>query len=380
MEDRLTIAYLIRPAEGGIKSHLLALLSGLDSARFKPVVICPPTTSLFREVQQAGHEVIPLDLVGELNPVKDTKAVLRLRQILRRLNPDVLHIHSAKAGLVGRLAAALLARRPKVVLTVHSFVFDGRIGPRKRAVVAWVERCLSRVTDWIIAVSRALKEELISEMHLHPERITVIYNGVMFHPASRSAGAGLRIGTVARLAPQKGVDHLIRAAAIVLKEFPSATFLIIGDGPLRRTLETLADDVGARDNMEFLGFRPDALSIVAGLDVFVLASTREAFGLTLVEALSQQVPVVASRTGGIPEIVDGSTTGLLAEPGDAEDIAQKICRLLEDRRLADRIAREGCRSVRSRFTSDRMVNEIQDLYLGLASDASRPVRGKSGQQ
>ena len=371
MGEKLTIAYLVRPAEGGIKSQLLALLSGLDSARFKPVVICPPATSVFREVEQSGHEVIPLPLVGELDPIRDLWTVFRLRRILGRLKPDVLHIHGAKAGLIGRLATALLRRRPRVVLTVHSFVFDHHMGPRKRAIVACVERCLSPLVDRIIAVSQALKDELVSQMRLTPEKITVIYNGVTFREVRRSPGTGLRIGTVARLAPQKGVDHFIRAAAIVLKRFPSARFLVVGDGPLRQTLETLADTVGARDSIDFLGFRTDALSVVADLDVFVLASTREAFGLTLVEALSQEVPVVASRVGGIPEIVDGSTTGFLAEPGDADDIAARVCQLLADKELAARIAREGCRSVRCRFSSDRMVTEIQDLYLGLASNARR---------
>jgi len=361
---KVVIAYLVRPAEGGIKSHLLTLLSGLDRTRFEPIVICPPDTSLRREVEQAGCKVIPLELVGELNPIKDLRAVLGLRRILRRVKPDILHIHSAKAGLVGRLAAASL-RRPRIVLTMHSFVFDERVGPLKRAVAAWVERRLSGLTDRIIAVSRALRDELVSQMGLRAERITVISNGVAFREIRKSGGNGPRVGTVSRLAPQKGVDHFIRAAALVRKKLPSARFFIIGDGPLRKKLEALAGEVGVRESVEFLGFQPDALPIVATFDVFVLASTWETFGLTLVEALSQEVPVVAFRVGGVPEIVDGSTTGLLAEPGDVEDLAAKVCRLLEDGELAARIGRDGCNFVRSRFGSDRMVAETQSLYAGL---------------
>ena len=364
---KTVIAYLVRPAEGGIKSHLLTLLSGLDRTQFEPVVICPPDTSLCREVEQAGCRVIPLDLVGELNPIKDLRAVLGLRRILRRVKPDILHIHSAKAGLIGRLAAASL-RRPRIVLTMHSFVFDERVGPLKRAVAAWTERRLSGLTDRIIAVSRALRDELVLRMGLPADKIAVIPNGVTFREVRKSGGNPPRrtVGTVSRLAPQKGVDCFIRAAALVRKKLPSARFFIIGDGPLREKLEALAGEVGIRENLEFLGFQPDALPIVATFDVFVLASTRETFGLALVEALSQEVPVVAFRVGGVPEIVDGSTTGLLAEPGDVEDLAAKVCRLLEDKELAARIGRDGCKFVRSRFGSDRMVAETQSLYADLA--------------
>jgi len=366
LEKKAVIAYLVRPAEGGIKSHLLTLLAGLDRTRFEPIVICPPDSSLRRDVEQAGCKVIPLELVGELNPIKDLKAVLSLRRILRRVKPDILHIHSAKAGLVGRLAAASL-RRPRIVLTMHSFVFDERVGRLKRTMAAWVERRLSRLTDRIIAVSGALRDELVSRTGLSPDKITVIPNGITFREIHKSGGDPPRrtVGTVSRLAPQKGVDNFIRAAALVRKRFPSAGFFIIGDGPFREALEALADELGIRESVEFMGFQPDALPIVATFDVFALASTWEAFGLVLVEALSQEVPVVAFRVGGIPEIVDGSTTGLLAEPGNVEDLADKVCRLLADRELAARIAREGCKSVRSRFSSDRMVAETQDVYASL---------------
>jgi len=364
LEKKAVIAYLVRPAEGGIKSHLLTLLSGLDRTRFEPIVICPPDSSLRRDVEQAECKVIPLELVGELNPIKDLKAVLSLRRILRRVKPDILHIHSTKAGLVGRLAAASLGR-PRIVLTMHSFVFDERVGRLKRTMAAWVERRLSRLTDQIIAVSGALRDELVSRMGLSADKIAVIPNGIAFREIRKSGGDGPRVGTVSRLAPQKGVDNFIRAAALVRKRFPSAGFFIIGDGPFREALEALADELGIRESVEFMGFQPDALPIVATFDVFVLASKWEAFGLTLVEALSQEVPVVAFRVGGIPEIVDGSTTGLLAEPGNVEDLADKVCRLLADRELAARIAREGCKSVRSRFSSDRMVAETQDVYASL---------------
>ncbi len=203
LQNKCLVAYLVRPAEGGIKTHLLTLLAGLDTSRVEPVIICPPGMSLYRELEEAGYRTVPLDIVGELNPIKDFKAILRLRGILRDIRPDVLHIHSAKAGLVGRLAV-VGTRRPRVLVSVHSFVFDERMGRLKRVVVGWIERRLLRWTDRIIAVSEALKKELISRMGLDPGAIQVIHNGIAFRDIPKPARSGMRIGTVSRLAPQKG--------------------------------------------------------------------------------------------------------------------------------------------------------------------------------
>ncbi len=421
MEERLTIAYLVRPAEGGIKSHLTTLIAGLNIDRFEPVIICPPDSGLFREAEESGYRLFPLDLSGDLNIPKDFKAVLRLKRLIRRIHPHVLHIHSIKAGLVGRLATLMLKRKPKVLLTVHSFVFDERTGNVKRRIVSWIERMLAKRTDGIIAVSNALKHELVDTMGIDPDKIAVIPNGVSFLPPAernpRPKGRAAEplipyavtkngnlslfpdleppesladpmpdepeeaawtpvVGTVARLAPQKGIDHLVRAAAAVLLKYPAARFVIVGDGPLRRTLEDLAASMGILKSFEFMGYRSDALSIIPMFDVFVLPSTRETFGLTLVEALSQEVPVVASRVGGITEIVDGVTTGLLTQPGDADDLAEKICMLLEDETLSAQLAREGSRFVRLHFSSERMVMETEQLYCAVTWE--RPGSGSQG--
>ncbi len=359
---KIKVAYLVRPAEGGIKSHVLTLMAGLDRSRFETVLICPPDCSLYAEAEQAGHQVIPLDLVGEISPTHDLATAFQLRKILRRVRPHILHIHSTKAGLVGRMAMSWMIRRPKIIVTVHSFVFDERVGKRRRATTIWAERLLARYADRIIAVSRALRNELVLQMGLPPEKLQVIYNGVVFQDLPRPRHEGTVIGTVARLAPQKGVEHFIHAAAVVRKKHPSARFVIIGDGPYRFWLETEAERVGIKDSTEFTGFRADALSIVAGFDVFVLPSIRETFGLALVEAMSQGVPVVASDTGGIPEIVDHMKTGLLTEPRDPDDIAEKVCRLLDDKGLAEQLGRRGCGFVRSTFTAERMLDEVQALY------------------
>lgn len=359
--ERKLIVHVVRPSEGGIKSHLLTLLSGLPSDRFETVLIGPSNCSLYTEAERHGIEVLALDLRGELDLVKDILALINLRQIVKRLKPSVLHLHGAKAGLVGRLAVARM-KRPRVVVTFHSFVLDERVGLLKRCLVRWAEKSLLRFTDRIIAVSNALKRELVVSLGLPSEKIEVVPNGVIFSALKKQKRSGFRVGTVSRLAPQKGLECFINACAMVLRSIPSAEFVIVGDGPLRHKLEELAIGLGIKHKVEFLGFRTDVLELMAGWDVFVLPSIHEAFGITLVEAMSQGVPVVATRVGGIPEIVDGSVTGLLAEPGDAVDLGKKIIMVLENHELAGKLGKSGAEFVKSRFAAERMIERTSELY------------------
>lgn len=372
MDRKHTIAYLVRPAEGGIKTHLLTLLQGLDRTHFTPIVICPENSPLASAVKEMGVDVIPLEIVDGLHPLKDVQAALALRKILHKLKPEILHIHSAKAGLVGRLAVRT-KRRPKVVLTMHSFVCDERMGEQRKRLYARMERYFAKVTDQIITVSQALKDELVSEIGLPASLITVIYNGLAFRKAPKVPHGGVRIGTIARLAPQKGVENFIRAAALVLMKHPEVSFGIVGDGPLKRSLSDLARSLSIYEEVDLLGARADVSAFLGELDLFVLTSTREAFGITVTEALAQEIPVVATRVGGIPEIIDGKTTGLLAESNNPQDIADKICQMLDDREAAQQMARAGNEFIRTRFTAVQMLEETQAVYYDLL-DRRRRIR------
>ena len=364
MEKSLKIVYLVRPADGGIRTHLLTLLVGLDRIKYDPVVICTPDTPLAEDVAAMGITVIPLSISDGLNPFQDMMAALRLRTILRKVKPAILHIHSAKAGLVGRLAV-MSKRRPKVVVTMHSYVFDERMGPGQRNLYAKIERYFSKFTDRYIAVSQALKDEMVTEMGLDADMISVIYNGVEFQNVKKTPHPDIRIGIVSRLAPQKGIEYLIRAAALVLSSRQDVVFQIVGDGPERPTLGSLRDSLGIREAVYFLGARKDVPELLSTFDLYVQTSTSEAFGFSILEALSQEIPVVATRVGGVPEIIDDERTGLLAETRNPRDIADKILLMLSDLSRATEMAQAGSADVRERFTFARMVQATQELYADL---------------
>ncbi len=368
---KFRVLHLIRPAAGGMKRHLLSLLGRLDQDFFE-IIVCCPGGPLAEEIRRSGWRVFTLPLKGELSFAHDLITICRLAGILQNERITILHAHSAKAGLVGRLAA-YLSRTPLIFLTAHNSILDNRPA-WERFIFSAVERSLNRVTDRVIAVSEALRRELIRKEGLPADKVTTIYNGIdpgcVPSPGERRKalcrlglpfGKGKLVGTVARLAPQKGVTYFLRAAAMLVKDYP-VNFLIVGDGPLRRQLQKEAASLGLENRVLFTGERDDVPVILAALDVFVLPSLTEGFPFTILEALAAARPVVATRVGGVPEIITDNLTGLLVEPGDPAALALAIARLLGDREKALSLGRLGQERIREKFTDRQMVQRVEEEY------------------
>lgn len=369
---RFRVLQLIRPAAGGMKNHLLSLLSRLNQDLFEIIAACPDGP-LAAEIAHAGFRVITLPLMGEWAFLQDWKTVRRLVKILKDEEIAILHAHSAKAGFVGRLAARL-ARTPVIFMTAHNSIFYEDWPAWKKMILAAVERALSGVTDRIITVSEALRRELIQKEGINPGRIVTIYNGIDPAPGRppkerrhvlRGLGLpplGQVVGTVARLAPQKGVGYFLKAAAMLVKDY-QVNFLIIGDGPLRRQLENEAASLSLRNRVVFAGEREDVPAILPVLDLFVLPSLTEGFPLTILEALAAGHPVIATRVGGVPEVIVDNYTGLLVKPGDPVGLALAIAELLSDRERALALGQAGQAYARERFTVAQMVRRVEGEYL-----------------
>jgi glycosyltransferase involved in cell wall biosynthesis len=241
----------------------------------------------------------------------------------------------------------------------------------------WVDRFLYRLTDRILVPSQASKQ-LVMQMEGIPARyLDVTYNGVdisQFKPGAEAAiarqelGLGpddVVIGTVGRLSADKGgQDDLLWAANELRQSHPNARLLIIGDGPLRPDLEKYATELGMLDSRAaiFTGTRNDVAHLLGAMDVFVLPSHKEALPVAVLEAMAMCLPVVATRVGGVPEVVQDGSTGLLVEPADRPSLRDALARLLSDRELAHRLGASGQARVHARFTVDKMVEHVEELY------------------
>jgi glycosyltransferase involved in cell wall biosynthesis len=368
---------------GGPAIHVINLNTGLDPARFESILVTgienPGEGSLLDLAVEHGIEpvVIP-EIVAEatLKP-RDLKALVALYRLLRRERPHIVHTHTAKAGFVGRLAARL-AGVPVIVHTYHGHVLHSYYAPRTTWLLRRMERVLGLLTHRIVAVSEQVKRDLADYRVANPEKISVIPLGFELKPFLDSAihrgsfrrelgvsnGAPL-VGIVGRIFPIKNHRLFLDAAARVAAEEKAARFVIVGDGALRRQMEGHANGLGIADRVTFTGWRRDLPRIYADLDVLVVSSNNEGTPVSAIEAMASGCPVVATRVGGLPDLIDDGETGYLVPPGDADALGAAVIRLLRNHEAARRIGESARARVSERFTIERLVADTEGLYAGL---------------
>lgn len=297
--------------------------------------------------------------------------LLRLVAFLRRHRVDILHTHLFDPSVIG-LTGGYLARTPARVVTRHYSDLHTRI---TRPVHVWLDRLCTQMSHRVIAVSQDTANHLVRVEGAPPAKVRVVHNGIDFERvrlSSPEAPARIRaeldlIGrpvllAAARMNPEKGYDHLLAALPRVLAQVPDLVLLIAGGGPLEPRYQALIAASGLERSVRFLGFRNDIPDVIAASDVLVLPSLSEAFGLVLAEALYLGVPVVASRVGGIPEIVDDGVDGLLVPPGDDAALARSLVQLFVDHEHRRRLGGAGREKIASRFGFREMVGAYERLY------------------
>jgi len=373
--SRIKVMHVIRPSAGGIKNHLLTLIEHSDQKKFEHMVACP-AGEMAKVFTGAGITTYEIPLRGEICPASDL-AVIKMLVCLFRINRvDISHCHGSKAGLVGRLAARL-AGVPAVVMTVHNSIFHDHFPPWKKLLYSQFEGFLAGFTHRIITVSHALGYEIISRERISPEKVVTIYNGISPEQFCQSRdreylqkttgipASDRVVGTVARLASQKGVINFIRAAAQLSAGSQGLAFLVVGEGPLRAVLERESEARKLKGKLFFAGDRQDVKKIMPCLDVFVLASLTEGLPLTVLEAMACRRPVVASRVGGIPEIINDGVSGLLVNPGDVSALSSAVRKLLNNEGMSGRMGNEGHNRVVQLFTARKMARDTEEVYTEL---------------
>jgi glycosyltransferase involved in cell wall biosynthesis len=386
-DGRRTVIHVITQLDqGGSARNTLFTVLGHDQKRFRVGLVYGQSVSRsepeaaqlaadLKELRQAG--VAPFEmpcLIRNIRLLWDARATLALWRLFRRERPDIVHTHTSKAGVVGRVAA-WLARVPIVIHTPHGHILYGYYGRAMSGVIRLVERALARVTDRIVTLTDRGAQEHVQYRIAGPEKFVTIPSGIALSefrsvrvdPVVKRKEMGVPaegpvIGTVGRLVPIKGHEWLLKAAPRVLAEFPQTTFVFIGEGPLWSQLRQLAAELGITSHVIFLGARQDVPECLAVFDLFAFPSINEGMGRALIEAMAVGLPVVASRVGGIPDIVEDGKNGVLVPPMDEGPLAGAIRGLLRDPRRRGAYGEAAKRSVDDRFDVGAMVNSIERLY------------------
>jgi glycosyltransferase involved in cell wall biosynthesis len=360
---------------GGGEKHVADLANGLASRGQEVHVALRLSSGLRSELTALPDSNIhPLRATGPLNLLN----AFPLARLIRERGVEVIHAHIAHDYLLAATAAGL-AGRGRVVLTRH-VLFP----------LSKVYRVTLRRVSRVIAVSEAVADSVRSANIFDAADIEVIHNGVHLARFKQNVGArehtrrlfqaGSRdsylVGMAGHLAPIKGPDEFIRAAAIVAGRRDDVTFVVAGEdksrsGENRRRLERLVGDLGLGGRVHLPGWVDDVPTLLSALDLFVSPSRSEPFGLSIIEAMACGVPVVATKSEGAGEILEDGVTGLLVPPGDHEALAEAICALLDDGRRRAGLAARALEAVRDRFSLERMVTATEQLYgsvLGLRGE------------
>jgi glycosyltransferase involved in cell wall biosynthesis len=316
--------------------------------------------------------LIPL-LVRSIRPIKDLKALLALILLIVKEKPDIVHTHSSKGGILGRLAAKLCGV-PHIIHTPHGHVFYGHFGRFASRIFLWVERRFSKFTDRLVALTGGEKNDYIEMSVCAPEKLLTIHSGVDVQQFLNANGNGVEkrrtlglepneavIGFVGWLLPIKGPGYLLKAMDYVWSDKPDAVLVMVGKGDLDVDLRTEALRKNVNGKVKFLGWRQDINELMPAFDMLVLPSLNEGMGRVLVEAMAAGKPVVASRVGGIPDLIQDGHNGYLVPPADAKALSDAILKLLKDPDRAKLMGQRGTQCCRQ-FSLEAMIAKLDDLY------------------
>ena len=370
---------------GGAQENTLLTVEGLSRVQGYRVTLVTgpaigPEGDLIRRAKANGADLVVLPALRRaISPVHDLMAYRALRRIFRREKPDVVHTHSSKAGILGRMAARA-ENVPVILHTIHGPSFHPHQPRVANRIVISLERRTARYTNKLISVSDAMTEQYVEAGVAPREKFVTIYSGMEVAPFLAEDGArermrqrfGIRpdelvVGKIARLFKLKGYEYVLQAAPAVLRHFPRARFLFIGDGILRADLESLARRLGVMERITFAGLiEPEEIpGAIKAMDVVVHASLREGLARVLPQALLSGKPVVSFDVDGAREVVINGRTGFLVKPESVAGLADAIIRTLGDLPAAQRMAAKGRELFTDRFRVETMVREIAALYRGL---------------
>lgn len=372
--SRRAIAHLVvGPTIGGVERHALDLVRGLQDV-FNLTIICGEGP-LATQMREAGIRT----RVVMIRHALDLIALATLIRVLREERPALLHTHDRRGNLFGWLASGFVHPFRRVA-TVHRSPMSDRARSRiARTAARVIDRLVLISADRIIAVSQSVANELVYHLRLPTGAMTVVHHGVdltrfsLDPPQERCLRRTFReelaipsahriVGLIGRLEPEKGHLDLLRAAPRILQDAAPVTFLFVGDGSLRRRLIQEIYRRRLTDCVRLTGYQPDIARILSELDLIVVPSLWEAFGLVVVEALAAAKPVVATAVGGIPEILTDGVTGVLVPPGNPERLAEAVVTVLSDDGRRARLGRAGRLLVEQYFTASRMVRQTCEVY------------------
>ncbi len=386
--DPVSVLHIItRMIVGGAQENTMFTASLLNRNSFKVDLITGPQTgpegSLLEESIDRGINLIIMpELVREINPLKDIRAFFKLYRFISKGKYQIVHTHSSKAGILGRLAA-YLAKTPIIIHTIHGWSFHNRMPSLKKKIYIFLERWIASFTKVMIVVTSKDKAKGLSEKISFPDKYLLIRSAIplddfIYKTSDRQkVRKGYKIplhspvlGNVGRFSSQKNPLEWIKIAGIIARKVPNCYFLLVGDGPLYGQVMRQCQEEKILDRTRFTGLQRNVSKFMSAMDVFLMTSLWEGLPRVIPEAMSIGLPIVAYCVDGIEEVIEHGKTGYLSSPGNIEESAQFCISLLENPILQKQIMKNSQTFLASEFNLKTMICQLENLYLSLVKKDS----------
>lgn len=370
MDKKIRVLH-VAEAAGGVERYLETLFK-YSKDQVENILVCSQNYD-YKKFKTLADRVIVLRMAHDIEPSSDIKVERTLRRIIKQLKPDIVYAHSSKAGAFARIAD--LGLNNKVIYNPHGWAFNMQQSAKKKEMYKWVEKISAHFCDKIVCISDAEKESALREKICKPSKLQVICNGIDLEeiekttPMSR-AQLGIPedafvVGMVGRLSKQKAPDTFVKSAKLIKEKIPNAFFLMVGDGELRDQVESLINQYDLGSSFLITGWVDNPTAYMKIMDVGMLLSRWEGFGLVLPEYMGCGVPIIATNVDAIPNIVKDGVNGMLINKDSFVGV-QKVCTgLKNDTELKGRIIASAKSMVRNKFGAKRVAKESIGLYKDL---------------
>lgn len=374
---KIRILHIVQ-SPGGVERYIKMLLRNFDKEHFDNIMVS--SYDYHREEYEGLVSAFEnVEMHRNIDLIKDFQAICNLRRIIKKYQPDVVYMHSSKAGADGRIAN--LGLNNISVYNPHGWAFNMDCGKKKRMVYKAIERILAPLCTKIITISEFEKKSAIKNGICKADKLHVIFNGVDIEEYKENEGGycitnqdlgipddAVIFGTVGRLSRQKAPDTFVKMARLIKNHIPEAYFLFVGNGEEEKQVKTLVSNKGLDDCVKITGWVNEPMQYIKLFDVAFLLSRWEGFGLVLAEYMLAKKPIVATNVDAIPDLVINGYNGVLVKPDSPEEACEATLRIVNDYSLRDKLIKNGFETVNTRFDVRRVAEETQSLIRGLVHE------------
>jgi Glycosyltransferase len=370
----------VSQSNGGVAKYLQMLFKYMNRSRYEQILVYPNEYSdEEKNFNNLVDKIEFIDINREISLKGDIKALIQLYKVIKKYNPDLIYVHSSKAGALGRIVN-ILTRKP-IIYNPHGWAFNMGSSNKKKVIYKLIEKILAKKCDQIIAISEQEKKSALSNKICEEEKIQVIFNGIDVEEYENSIidkykcrkklgipNDSVVIGMVGRISKQKAPDTFIKVAAKIKKKLPNAFFVIVGDGDERKKIEELIDKLGLRDSILIAGWVKNSYEYIQAFDVAMLLSRWEGFGLAIAEYMISKKPIIATNVDAIPNLITNDETGVLVEVDNVSEIVKGIVKIINNKEFSDYIAENARIKVKKDFDVRRVALEHENMICEILNE------------